>query len=193
MVWLENLDISDERVDVGNGVSVPASWTIVLNGEPGVPGEIRIRAVWDERLRRTVAAQVSVEREGSGDEVTSITLREVRVQAALQVAGLKVSTVSEPGHADVSGGGYILRMRERTVRDLRTSVLDASRTYLLAAAINLPPLRAVADSLAVSQSTATRLMSRARVEGLAPGVKLPAAPASGPVVSAPSTGGPSIG
>lgn len=193
MVRFENVNVSNERVDLGSGVGVPAAWTVVVHEEPGVPGEIRIQAVWDDHLRRSVAAEVSVARRGSGDEVTSITLREVRVQSALQLSGLKLSTVSEPGHADVSGGDYIRRMRERAGRDLRASVVDAARTYLLAAAVNLPPLKAVADSLGVSQSTATRLMSRARVEGLAPGVNLPDPYATGPVVGSPSAGGPSIG
>src|SRR5690606_36410142 len=125
------------------------------------------------------------------DEVTSLTLREVRVQNALQVSGLKVSTVSEPGHPISTGGEYIRRMRERTDRSLAESVTDASRVSHLAAVISLPPLRTVADSLGVSQSTATRLMSRARSEGLAPGARLPDQSLTGPIVGPPSSGGPS--
>ena len=190
---LENVDVSDERVAVGSGVSVPASWTIVLRGEPGVPGAVRVHVVFDPRLNRTVAAEVRVLREGDGDEVTSLTLREVRVQYALQASGLQMSTVAEPGHPVASGAEYLRRMRERQDRDLTASVYDASRTYQLAAAINLPPLKAVADCLSVSQSTATRLMNRARFEGLAPGVNLPDPSATGPFTGAPASGGPSIG
>jgi len=192
MVHLENVDVSDERVALGNGVSVPASWTVVLRDEPGVPGAIRVHVAYEPKLNRTVAAEVRVARGGGGDEVTSLTLREVRVQAALQISGLKVSTVSEPGHPVATGGDYIRRMRERTDRTLSDSVMDAARTYQLAAAINLPPLRAVADCLGVSQSTATRLMNRARHEGLAVGVNLPDPSATGPVVGSVSPGGPSI-
>ena len=193
MVHLENVDVSDERVAVGNGVSVPASWTIVLRGEPGVPGAVRVHVAFDARLNRTVAAEVRVLRAGDGDEVTSLTLREVRVQYALQASGLQMSTVAEPGHPVASGAEYLRRMRERQDRDLTASVYDASRTYQLAAAINLPPLKAVADCLSVSQSTATRLMNRARFEGLAPGVNLPDPSATGPFTGAPAPGGPSIG
>ena len=193
MVHLENVDVSDERVAVGNGVSVPASWTIVLRGEQGVPGAVRVHAVFDSRLKRTVAAEVRVLREGEGDEVTSLTLREVRVQYALQASGLQMSTVAEPGHPVASGAEYLRRMRERQDRDLTASVYDASRTYQLATAINLPPLKAVADCLGVSQSTATRLMNRARFEGLAPGVNLPDPWATGPVTGSSTPGGPSIG
>src|SRR3546814_20974333 len=84
---------------------------------------------------------------------------------------------------------YIRRMRKREGRDLAARVVDASRTYKLAAVINLPPLKAVADCLGVSQSTATRLMNRARVEGIAPGVHLPDPWATGPVTNAPDPGG----
>jgi hypothetical protein len=104
-----------------------------------------------------------------------------------------MSTVAEPGHPVASGAEYLRRMRERQDRDLTASVYDASRTYQLAAAINLPPLKAVADCLSVSQSTATRLMNRARFEGLAPGVNLPDPSATGPFTGAPASGGPSIG
>ncbi len=194
MVRLENVDVSDQRVPVGNGVSVPASWTVVLRGEPGVPGAIRVHVAYEPRLNRTVATEVSVLRDedGDGDEVTSLTLREVRVQYALQVSGLLLSTVLEPGHTVETGADYIRRMRERTDRDLTASVVDASTTYRLASTINLPPLKAVADNLGVSQSTATRLMTRARFEGLAPGVDLPDPSATGPAVGAPSSGGPVI-
>jgi len=192
MVDLEVVDISDERVPVGDGVSVPASWTVVLRGEPGVPGDIRVRAAYDRTLRRVVATEVSVARGGVGDEVTSLTLREVRVQSALQVSGLKVSTVSEPGETTCSGGDYIRRMQSRKDRDLTANVVDASRTYALAGAINLPPLKAVADSLGISQSTATRLMNRARSEGLAPGLTGRETDVEGLAI-APATGGPTLG
>lgn len=193
MVHLENVDVSDQRVAVGNGVSVPASWTIVLSGEPGVPGAVRVHVAFDARLNRTVAAEVRVLREGDGDEVTSLTLREVRVQYALQASGLQMSTVAEPGQPVATGAEYLRRMQEREDRDLTASVVDASTTYRLASVINLPPLKAVADCLGVSQSTATRLMNRARFEGLAPGVDLPDPFATGPFTGAAAPGGPSIG
>ena len=137
MVRLENVDVSDERVSLGNGVSIPASWTVVLRGEPGVPGAIHVRVEYEPRLNRTVAAEVRVARKGDADEGTSLTLREVRVQYARRASGLQVSTVAGPGHAVVSGAEYLRRMRERTDRDLTGNVVDAATTYRLAAAINL--------------------------------------------------------
>jgi hypothetical protein len=193
MPQFETEAVSKERVSLGNGVEVPTRWSVVISDEPGVPGAIRIDVVYDARLNRAVAGEVRVLRQGDGDEVTSLTLREVRVQHALQMSGLLVSTVSEPGQAVVSGAGYIQRMQKREGRDLAASVVDASRTYILAAAINLPPLKAVADGLGVSQSTATRLMNRARVEGLAKGVNLPDSAATGPIAGPTAPSGPGLG
>ncbi|WP_439591875.1 hypothetical protein [Microbacterium sp.] len=194
--------MSDARVFVGDGVSVPESWVVVLREEPGVPGEVSVRAEYDAELRRTVATEVRVLRADRGDEVTSLTLREVRVQWALQVSGLSVSRIAEPDQPLAAGSQYIQRMRDRSDRNHWQSLVDATRLYQLAAAINLPPLRAVSDGLSISQSTATRLMNRARQEGLAGGVNLPEPRATqpprrehatGPVVGPPTSGGPSIG
>ncbi len=207
MVRFENINVSGERVEIGNGVSIPTSWTTVVRGEEGVPGTIHVAVEFDAQLNRAVAAEVRVQRGQGDDEVTSITLRQVRVQHAVQVGGLKVSTVSEPGHPIATGGDYIRRMRERTDRTTAESVVDAARTYQLAASISLPPLRAVADCLSVSQSTATRLMNRARTEGLATGVELappstqrrapsprqPGSMGQGPAIGSSSPSGPSIG
>lgn len=193
MVQLENVDVSDERVDLGDGVSVPSSWTVVVRDEPDVPGSIHVHVVYEPILERTVAAEVRVVRAGEGDEITSLALREVRVQYALQVSGLQLSTVAEPDQDLVTGAGYIRRMRERVTRDLTTSVASASMIYRLASVINLPPLKAVADGLGVSQSTATRLMTRARLEGLAPGIDIPDPMNTGPIVGSPAAGGPGIG
>ncbi|WP_019178994.1 hypothetical protein [Microbacterium yannicii] len=194
MVQLGTADVSDERVDVGNGVSVPRSWTAVLRGEPDVPGTIRVHVAFDRRLGRGAASVVSVEREGEGDEVTSLTLREVRVQAALQASGLKVSTVVDGAQRSESGAAYLRRMRERSERTAAENVNDAAVIYRLAAAVNLPPLKTVADCLSVSQSTATRLMNRARIDGLAAGIRLPDAEATGPITGGhgPTPSGPSI-
>lgn len=193
MVRIDPVDVSDERVALGSGVSLPVRWTAVLEGEPGVPGTIRVLAVYEPDLGRAVAAEVRVSRAGAQDEITSLTLREVRVQFALQASGLLVSTVSEPNHPEVSGAGYIMRMQERPERDVQTSVTDAARTYQLAASISLPPLKAVADALGVSQSTASRLMNRARLEGLASAGIVPDPSATGPVVGQPGATGPDFG
>lgn len=192
MVKLDTTDVSPERINVGNGVSVPRQWTGILRGEPGVPGAIRVQVVFDPKLGRSAADLVTVGRGGEGDEVTSLTLREVRVQAVVQATGLMVSTVANGSDPALSGASYLERMRKRTGRTAEQNVTDAATTYRLAAAVNLPPLKAVADALGVSQSTATRLMNRARMDGLAAGLRLPDADATGPVTDRAAVSGPSI-
>lgn len=194
MVDLECVDVSDRWVAVGGGVQVPRSWTVVLRGEPDVPGEIRVHAVYAPRLRRVVASQVTVTRGDETDEVTSLTLREVRVQYALQTSGMRVAAVSEPGERVVNGAGYMLRVRERGDRSPIQTHADAARLYQLATAINLPPLKTVADNLGVSQSTATRIMGRVRRDGIGSGSRPWDPSATGPVIGPPSpSGGPSLG
>lgn len=192
MVKLGTADISDDRVEVGNGVSIPRAWTAILQGEPDVPGTIRVEITFDRKLGRSAAALVSVGRRAEGDEVTSLTLREVRVQWAVQATGLTVSTVSTGTDHSESGAAYLMRMRDRKERTTEETIADAATIYRLAAAVSMPPLKTVADNLSVSQSTATRLMNRARVDGLAEGIRLPRADATGPVVGAPGPTGPSI-
>lgn len=192
MVKLAVADVSDAQVDVGNGVSIPAAWTAVLEGEPDVPGTIRVDITFDRRLGRSAAALVSVGRKAEGDEVTSLTLREVRVQWAVQATGLMVSTVSSGTDRSESGAAYLKRMRDHPERTTDETIAEAATIYRLAAVVSMPPLKAVADNLSVSQSTATRLMNRARVDGLAEGIRLPRADATGPVVDAPTPTGPSI-
>ena len=192
MASLQAEDVSDERVVLGNGVSVPRSWTVIVREEPGVPGGIRLRVEYDEALGRSAAVAVTVERAAGGDEVTSLTLREVRVQSALQLSGLYVSAVIDRSGETVSGAEFVRKMRERTARTSMESVADAAVTYRLATAVNLPPLKTVAECLGVSQSTATRLMNRARVEGMASDVRLPGADAIGPFVDDVRRDGPSM-
>ena len=52
------------------------------------------------------------------------------------------------------------------------SLHAAISVYRVATAISYPPLKLVADTLRISQSTATRLMTRARDAGLAPEVRI---------------------
>ncbi|MGC5225443.1 hypothetical protein ACPW96_23000 [Micromonospora sp. DT81.3] len=52
------------------------------------------------------------------------------------------------------------------------SLYAAIAVYRVATAISYPPIKLVADTLKTSQSTATRLMTRARDAGLAPEVRI---------------------
>ncbi|WP_417374514.1 hypothetical protein [Glutamicibacter protophormiae] len=164
-VHIENIDVV--RIDVGGGVSIPKSWDAVAAGEPNVPGAIRVHVVFDERLRRTAAASVRLDRAGEGDEVTSAALREVRVQYVVQHSSVRLVGVTRRDGKPMSLRNYLDELKSRSERTDQETLLEAVTLYRVAATVNLAPLKLVSDQLGVSVSTATRWMARARDAGLA--------------------------
>lgn len=150
---------------LGNLLNVPRSWDAIVTEEPGITGTIRVTVEYDAGLRRTVAAAVAVERRGSGDEITSLTLREVRVQAAVQRSGLSAVSVLVDNES-VSAAEFLRRVRDHKPASPIETVRNAAAVYQIATVINLPPLKTVAETLRVSQSTATRIVNRARTSGM---------------------------
>lgn len=209
MAELQAYDISHERIDLGSGVSLPRSWYARVSGEQDVPGTITVRVEWDAALGRSAVAFAALEREGGGVDITSQVLREVRTHWIMTNSALDVVTVDvgESGH--IGARAFLGRQLAREARDSTDSVLDAIAIYRVATALSYPPLKLVSDTLKISQSTATRIMSRARDSGLAPEVRIqeprrapavdPYFPGSGPYdpsrpYTGPSSpGGPSIG
>ncbi|WP_246160033.1 hypothetical protein [Microbacterium rhizomatis] len=213
MADVETYGISDERIDLGSGVTLPTSWHARVSGEQDVPGTITVRVEWDAALGRSAVAFAALERDGEGVDITGQVLREVRTHWIMAMSALEVVTVdvvaAEDGdHDRISAGEFLSRMQAQEDRDRQDSLADAVGVYRVATALSYPPLKLVADTLNVSQSTATRLMSRARDTGLAPEVRIQEprrAPAidpynlrkpfdpSGPHYGPSHPGGPSIG
>jgi hypothetical protein len=162
---LESIDA--ERVDVGDGISIAAGWDAVVTGEPGIPGALRIAVRYDRELRRAVAASVRVDRRDEGDEVTALTMREVRVQAVVAASAMRVVTVSRGGADAKSLADYRAGVRAVGERTTAEAITEAVVLYRIASTVSLPPLRFVADELEVSVSTATRMMAKARQQGFA--------------------------
>ena len=158
--------IDPERIDVGDGISVPRSWDAVITEEPDIPGTLRVKVVYDNVLRRAVAASVTVERAGEGDEVTTPVLREVRVQEALTTSGVRVITVTKGEGESLNLSEYLGQVRAQTGRTVDESLDETVTLYRIASTINLPPLRFISNFLGVSVSTATRTMARAREAGI---------------------------
>ncbi|UYK40996.1 hypothetical protein [Microbacterium terricola] len=158
---------ASERIDVGDGVSIPKAWDAVATGEPNVAGAIRLRVVFDEQLRRTVAASIRLDRVGEGDEVTAAALREVRVQYVVALSSMRVVTVAREGGTPQRLSDYLADVKSRTDRTYEETVREAVRLYRIATTVNLAPLKLVSEQLGVSVSTATRMMARAREAGLA--------------------------
>ena len=209
MAELQAYDISDERIDLGSGVSLPRSWHARVSGEQDVPGTITVRVEWDAALGRSAVAFAALEREGGGVDITSQVLREVRTHWIMTNSALDVVTVDVGETQPIGARAFLARQLAREGREPTDSVLDAIAIYRVATALSYPPLKLVSDTLKISQSTATRIMSRARDIGLAPEVRIqeprrapavdPYFPGSGPYdPSRPHTGpaspgGPSIG
>lgn len=213
MADLEAYDFSDERIDLGSGVMLPRSWSARVSGEQDVPGTITVRVEWDDTLGRTAVVFAALEREAEGVDITSQVLREVRThwimtRSALDVVTVDVGTEDGANTNRIPVRDFLTRLRADEKREPLESLYAAISVYRVATALSYPPLKLVADTLQISQSTATRLMSRARDSGLAPEVRIqeprrapavdpynqgrpfdPAAPHQGPA----QPGGPSIG
>jgi hypothetical protein len=207
MTIVEAYDISDERIDLGSGVTVPKSWQARVSGEQDVPGTITVRVEWDAALGRTAVVFAALERDGEGVDITSQVLREVRTHWIMTRSALDVVTVdveSVDGAAErIPVQEFLGRELAREEREPEDVLYDATTVYRVATALSYPPLKLVADTLRISQSTATRIMSRARDSGLAPEVRIQEprrAPAvdpfrhpGGPITGPGQPGGPSIG
>lgn len=213
MADVEAYDFSDERIDLGSGVTLPRSWRARVSGEQDVPGTIIVRVEWDGTLGRTAVVFAALEREAQGVDITSQVLREVRThwimtRSALDVVTVDVATEDGDKPDRIPVRDFLSRVRAHEEREPIESLYAAIAVYRVATAISYPPLKLVSDTLQISQSTATRLMSRARDSGLAPEVRIqeprrapavdpynpgepydPAAPHQGPY----QPGGPSIG
>jgi hypothetical protein len=158
---------ASDRVDVGDGISIPSAWDVVVTGEPGVPGTVRLRAEFDPVHRRAVAATVRVDRDGEGDEVTAQVLREVRVQWVVAASAWQLVTVARNGGDPEPLAAYLAKVRAMTDRTATEARDEAILLYRIASVVNLAPLKLIADTLQVSVSTATRMMAKARQDGLA--------------------------
>lgn len=167
MTELSLESVAEERVDVGDGISIAASWDAVVTGEPGIAGAVRIHVRYDAQLRRAVAATVRVDRDGEGDEVTALTLREVRVQAAVASSAMHLVTVARDGHEAIPLADYLDDVQERGERTTEEAITEAVVLYRIASTVSLPPLKFLAGELDISVSTATRMMAKARQQGLA--------------------------
>lgn len=165
-LFLEAID--PERIHVGDGVHMPSRWDAVATGEPDNLGAIRVGVVYDQQLRRSVAASVRVDRLGEGEEVTAALLRDVSVLQIVQRSALRVVTVQRDEGEPVFLSEYLADLQaDASDREHGETVLEAVRLYRIATTVNIAPLKLVSDQLGVSVSTATRMMARAREAGLA--------------------------
>lgn len=155
-----------EHVALPSGIYVERSSEITLDDHPEDGFTLRMKVAYDDALGRLVSREVTVA-SNDGHEVTGTTLRAVRVQEVLQQAGLLLLTKrSEGDHGAEIRAGDILRSYSAEPDSYRKSPEAAANIYEVSLVLNFPPLKTISDILGVSQSTATRLVSKARDMGL---------------------------
>src|SRR3546814_5851617 len=105
MADVDAYDLSDERIDLGSGVTLPRSWHARVSGEQDVPGTITVRVEWDAALGRTAVVFAALEREAEGVDITSQVLREVRTHWIMTRSALDVVTVDLDARDGREGDG----------------------------------------------------------------------------------------
>lgn len=159
--------LTTERVLLKSGLYVEREAEITVTGHPSEGFDLVMKVEFDETLGKLVARDVSVRASGPGLEVTGTILRAVRVQDLLQQAGLLTMTkLSEGDHGSEMRADTLLESYMRDAEKHRKSPSAAAEIYEVASVLNYPPLKTLSDVLGVSQSTATRLVARAREQGL---------------------------
>ncbi len=93
-------------------------------------------------------------------------------RSALDVVTVDVGTEDRDKLDRIPVRAFLSRVRAHEEREPLESLHAAISVYRVETAISCPPLKLVADTVRISQSTATRLMSRARDSGLAPEVRI---------------------
>lgn len=157
----------DEPIDIVPGLSVLPRATFEFS-ETGV-GEISIEVIYDSFLERLAVESVTVTA-SPGEEVTGAGLRSVRVQDCLRQAGLEMALVqTESGEWQEADRLLEIGRYARAAAEPDGREVLAARLYTVARLVNAPPLKETAQHLGVSQSTATRLVARARKLGLLDG------------------------
>jgi hypothetical protein len=151
-------------IECGAGVRVPASDSggVAEFFDESV-GKISMKVVYDEDMKRLVADSVQVTRTGRAAEVTGVKMRSVRVEEYLRTAGMHMAQIRSDNGEWKRAAEYLSDLENTTPSDVDVT---AARIYVLARIISGHPLKTVGRYLNVSQSTATRIVARARARGL---------------------------
>src|SRR3546814_8689480 len=121
MADVDAYDLSDERIDLGSGVTLPRSWHARVSGEQDVPGTITVRVEWDAALGRTAVVFAALEREAEGVDITSQVLREVRTHWIMTRSALDVVTVDLDARDGSEGDRIPVRELDRKSTRLNSS------------------------------------------------------------------------
>lgn len=140
---------------------MPERWRATVQAH-GKPEAVTIDAEWFAEEARYRAVRIEVN--GNGREVTGSLLRGLPVQLAFRFAA-RVLAMTEDG-LTTEPPAWVTDRATRAEHEESEVLLWVARTYSIARAIQDPPLESVAATFDVSQSTATRMVARARSRGL---------------------------
>ena len=147
--------------EILNGVAVTRK--ITFERKLGHGCTVKVDVIYDPVLERLAASSISVNAE-HGAEVAGAILRKIRVQDFVQEAVdhvIFVKNAKDEWQEVIGMDGYLYDLAQLDGDREETVAL----IYSLAKLTNMPPLKAVAETLSVSHSTATRMVTRARNNG----------------------------
>lgn len=153
---------------------IDPAWTATIHNASEAVGEATLSVEFDESLRRFAVTSVFVERSGEGAELTGNALRDMRIGDALQSQALHhiwTKGSSRAGSMKMNRVNYVdaanaLRLLpEVSGRTNDEDVLNAMIAYGIAQISTAPVLKTIGAALNTSQSTAKRLVARARELG----------------------------
>lgn len=185
---MTSVKMTSEPLDLGDDLWVAESFRATTSIQDS-EATVEIDVTFSDDVGRYLVERVAAYRgPASTEEITGALLREIRVQEIVQQSALGVVWFSDPRQGMVSSKWGLTFMRRIATVDGRAQpehVKTAARIYRVAAIVGLPPLRTVAEKLGISQSTATRLISKARASGE---VLVARAPGTEPKAEAHSSG-----
>lgn len=139
-------------------------------------GKAKLKAAYDESLGRYVCSAIELERAGEGFDLTGAVLRDVRVAEVMQFASLhniwvdsvladSSSPIKVDGEPHISAADALTKLRPVAGRTTDADAANATIAFSIAQVAGLPPLKTIGEALKTSQSTAKRLVARARELG----------------------------
>lgn len=131
----------------------------------GAPDWIAVsaQAIFVPSEQRYVIVDVEMQRPVERGGLTAVDIRDVPIMTILAPALMQSVGIETAGGVEEIDLAAPRLPRALAREDVQ---LMAARKYSLARAVGLPALQTVADYLAVSQSTATRMIANARRDGL---------------------------
>ncbi|MBT2474227.1 hypothetical protein J7E68_06455 [Microbacterium sp. ISL-103] len=145
-------------------IRITAPFHLDFTVDDGV--ELGLSLDLDRTLGRIVCRHFSMSQIMQGKEITGTEIRDVAIATLIRYGGDDMIKVrgTDGRWLPLSGAGRAFAPAEG--RERAEVVADAAVIYAVSALTERAPLKLVADRLGVSQSTATRLVSSARLDGL---------------------------